>query len=131
MHRHQYLLKAVGQRRGKILSNGKKMAWKPLGFRQDGDVRSFPLLEPRIVVVTEGCGRHFFCEHPVHQIFLGIGKQITDIRRGSVEVIAVFVGEFESLATRKDFGRKWPEVDSGSSKARTLPLRSSKRFISP
>ena len=82
------------------------MAWKPLGFRQDDDVRSFLLLKPRIVVVAEGCGRRFFCEHPVHQVFLGIGKQITDIRRGSIEVIAVFVGEFESLANQERLRQK-------------------------
>src|SRR5215510_3026565 len=101
VHQKQYLLKAIGQRRRKILSHGHQVARQPLGFRQDGDLRSFLLVKPRIVVVTEGTGSDFFAEHPLDDCFLRVGKKVADVRWRSIGVKSALVGELESLARQK------------------------------
>src|SRR5262245_58163514 len=101
VHRKQYLLKAIGQRRSKILSHRHQVARQSLRFRQDGDLRSCLFVKPRIVVVTEGSGSDFFAEHPLDDCFFRVGKKIADVRLRSIGVKSAFVGELESLARQK------------------------------
>src|SRR4030095_5840463 len=101
VHRQQYLPKAIGQRRSKILSHGHQVARQPLRFRQDGDLRSFLLVKPRIVVVTKGSGGDLFGEHPIDDFFLRAGKKVAYVRRRSIGVKSALVGELESLPRQK------------------------------
>ena len=106
------------------------MAWQPIRFRQDGYVRLFPLVKSGIVVVAKRSGRHRFYENQVDNLVLRIDKNVTDFPRRNIGFNSGLLRKFESPPRKEELGRKWPEVDSGSSKASDPSRRSSRRFVS-
>src|SRR5713226_1993414 len=106
MHREQNLLKALGQRRDQISSNGEKVAREPLRLRQHGDVRSSLLVKRGVVVVTKGSSRRLFCENQVDELFLRIGKDITNLAWGNIRFKSALLRKLESLPQQEKLRKK-------------------------
>src|SRR5262249_34532446 len=89
-HRNQDRLKAVGQRRGQILSDRNQVAWEPLHLRQNPDLRFCLVVERGVVVVAKRSGRRLIRQNQVYELLLRQGKNVTNLLRRHARVQPAF-----------------------------------------